>query len=178
MTCLWRYEKGLMVMKTIFLCGFMGCGKTTIGKLLAQKLGCSYTDMDEYIERTEGMSIPKIFEEKGEPYFRERETAACEALSGAGGVVACGGGAMLKDINAEKASSNGVVVYIDTPYDTCYDRIKGDTNRPIVMANTKDSLKEIYDKRVPLYKAHSQISVDGSGTPEEIAKAVKAEVTK
>ncbi|MGN0665571.1 MAG: shikimate kinase [Huintestinicola sp.] len=162
--------------RTIYLCGFMGCGKTTVGTLLAKKLGCSYTDMDSYITETEGMSIPEIFSSKGEPYFREKETQAVEALGRKGGVIACGGGAMLKDINAEKAAENGIVVYIDTPYDICYDRIKGDKNRPIVMANTKESLKEIFDSRVPLYKAHSQICAEGNGTPDEIASEIAAAV--
>lgn len=163
---------------TIYLCGFMGCGKTTVGRILAEKTGCSYIDMDAYIEKTEGMTIPEIFAQKGEPYFRNAETEAVKALGEKGGVIACGGGAMLKDINAEIAAKLGTVVFIDTPYDVCYDRIKGDTNRPIVMANTKESLKEIYDSRAPIYKAHSQVTADGTGTPDEIARAVKAEVTR
>lgn len=163
---------------TIYLCGFMGCGKTTVGRILAEKTGCSYIDMDAYIEKTEGMTIPEIFAQKGEPYFRNAETEAVKALGEKGGVIACGGGAMLKDINAEIAAKLGTVVFIDTPYDVCYDRINGDTNRPIVMANTKESLKEIYDSRAPIYKAHSQVTADGTGTPDEIAKAVKAEVTR
>ena len=172
-----RYER-LCKMITIYLCGFMGCGKTTVGKLLAEKTGCPYIDMDAYIEKKEGMTIPEIFDKKGEPYFRNVETAVIGELGEKGGIIACGGGAMLKDINAEIAAKNGTVVFIDTPYDMCYERIAGDTNRPIVMANTKESLKEIYDSRMPLYKAHSQITADGNGTPDEIARAVKAAVMK
>lgn len=158
--------------KTVYLCGFMGCGKTTVGKLLADSLGCGYTDMDEYIVKTEGMTIPQIFADKGEPYFREKETDAVKILGDKGGVIACGGGAMLKDINAELAAKRGVVVYINTPFEVCYSRISGDKNRPIVMNNTKEALEELYNKRAPVYFSHSGISVDGNGTPMEIADEI------
>ena len=154
----------------------MGCGKSTVGKLLAHKLGCGFTDMDNYIVEKQGMPIPQIFAEKGEDYFRDAETDAVRELSEKAGVIACGGGAMLKDINAETAAKYGTVVYIDVPYDVCYDRISGDTNRPIVMANTKESLEEIYNDRVPLYLAHSQVRADGNKFPEEIAADIKAKV--
>ena len=161
---------------TIYLCGFMGCGKTTVGRVLADMLELGYEDMDAYIEKKAGMSIPQIFAEKGEDSFRRMETQAVAELGKAGGIIACGGGAMLKEINARTAAEYGTVVYIDVPYDTCYDRISGDTNRPIVMANTKESLGEIYNERVPLYIAHSQVKADGKKSPEEIASEIKAAV--
>ncbi|MBQ5333998.1 MAG: shikimate kinase [Oscillospiraceae bacterium] len=158
---------------TIYLCGFMGCGKTTAGRALADMMSLEYTDMDAYIEKKAGMSIPQIFAEKGEDSFRRMETEAVAELGKAGGIIACGGGAMLKEINAKTAAEYGTVVYIDVPYDACYDRISGDTNRPIVMANTKESLEEIYNDRVPLYIAHSQIKADGTGSPEAIAARIR-----
>lgn len=159
---------------TVFLCGFMGCGKSTVGKRLAEISGRSFTDMDSFIEREAGMSIPQIFAEKGEPAFREMETEAVKKLACGGGVVACGGGAMLKEINARIAAENGVVVYIDADFETCYERIAGDTNRPIVMNNTKEALKDIYDSRVPLYEKHSSIRADGDLSPEAAARQINA----
>lgn len=161
---------------TIYLCGFMGCGKTTVGRVLADMLELGYEDMDAYIEKKAGMSIPQIFAEKGEDAFRRMETEAVAELGKAGGVISCGGGAMLKDINAGTAAKYGTVVYIDVPYDVCYGRISGDTNRPIVMANTKESLEEIYNDRAPLYLAHSQVRADGNKSPEDIAADIKAKV--
>ncbi|MCI7767455.1 MAG: shikimate kinase [Oscillospiraceae bacterium] len=161
---------------TIYLCGFMGCGKSTAGRALADMMGLKFTDMDAYIEKKAGMSIPQIFAEKGEDTFRKLETESVAELGKAGGIIACGGGAMLKEINAKTASEYGTVVYIDVPYDVCYDRISGDTNRPIVMANTKESLEEIYKERVPLYTAHSQITADGTGSPAEIAARIRENV--
>ena len=161
-------------MKPVFLCGFMGCGKSTAGKLLAKKLECGFTDMDDYIIEKQGMSIPQMFAEKGEEFFRTAETEAVKELASANGVIACGGGAMLKKINSEIANENGVVVYIDIDFESCYERIKDCTNRPIVANNTKEQLKAIYDGRVPVYKEHSALSVDGNGTPQEIAEKIAA----
>ncbi len=159
-------------MKSVYLCGFMGCGKSTVGKILAEKLGCGFYDMDEYIVEREKMKIPQIFAEKGEKYFRETETAVIGELAGMGGIIACGGGAMLKKENASIASENGVIIYIDVPFEICYGRISGDRNRPIVMNNTKEELEFIYDSRVPVYKENSTFTVSGGGSAEEIADRI------
>ena len=159
-------------MKPIFLCGFMGCGKSTAGKLLAQKLSCKFTDMDDYIVEKQGMSIPDMFAQKGEDFFRAAETQAVKELSSETGVIACGGGAMLKKINSEIANESGIVVYIDIDFENCYNRIKDCKNRPIVMNNTKEQLNDIYNGRVPVYKEHSAFSVDGNGSPEEVAQRI------
>ncbi|HPY86244.1 MAG TPA: shikimate kinase, partial [Ruminococcus flavefaciens] len=76
---------------TIFLCGFMGCGKSTIGKLTAKKLGCGFYDTDELIVESQKMSIPDIFAEKGEPYFRQVEAETIRSMCGKSAVIACGG---------------------------------------------------------------------------------------
>ena len=159
-------------MKPVYLCGFMGCGKSTVGKILARKNGCSFIDMDDYIVEREGMTIPQIFSEKGEKYFRDTETAVIGELAEKGAVIACGGGAMLKKENAEIASENGIVVYIDIPFEVCYGRISGDTNRPLVMNNTKEQLEEIYNDRVPVYRTNSTATVDGVGTADEVAERI------
>ena len=163
-------------MKAVYLCGFMGCGKTTVGKILAEKLGADFYDMDEYIVEREKMKIPEIFAEKGEKYFRETETAVIKELAEKKGIIACGGGAMLKRENAEIAAENGIVVYIDVPFEVCYGRISGDNNRPIVMSNTKEELEFIYDSRIPLYRENSAVTVSGDGTAEEIAGRILKEI--
>lgn len=152
----------------------MGCGKTTAGKLLAEKLGCGFYDMDDYIIEKEKMEIPRIFAEKGEKYFREAETEAVRELAGKSGIIACGGGAMLKKENAAIASAAGTVVYIDVPFETCYSRISGDRNRPIVMNNTKEELEIIYNGRAALYSENSSVTVSGNGSVMEIADRIIA----
>lgn len=158
--------------RPIYLCGFMGCGKSTIGVQLAKKLGRGFIDLDSYIEKREGMTIPEMFAEKGEPFFRERETAALRDIPRSIGVIATGGGALLTENNAEIARSVGTVVYIDVPFELCYARINGDKNRPIAAGSTKEELLERYNSRHPLYTAHSDIIVDGSGTPMQIVQEI------
>lgn len=157
---------------SIYLCGFMGCGKTTVGKLLAKKLGKKLIDLDWYIEDKEKMTIPEIFEKKGEPYFRKKESEALAKLKASGAVVATGGGALLTEANGNIAKNSGLVIYIDTPFKDCYKRIKGDKNRPIAYNSTKEQLKDRYDQRRPLYIQNSHFAVDGKGFPTEIAQRI------
>jgi len=159
-------------MKAVYLCGFMGCGKSTVGKILARRCGCGFIDMDDYIVDREGMTIPQIFADKGEKYFRDTETAVIRELAEKNCIIACGGGAMLKSENADIAGKNGTVVYIDIPFEACYERISGDTNRPLVMNNSKEQLEEIYNGRVPVYKVNSTVAVDGTGSPDEVASRI------
>lgn len=159
-------------MKSVYLCGFMGCGKSTIGKILARKCGCGFIDMDDYIVDREGMTIPQIFAYKGEKYFRDTETAVIGELAKKQCIIACGGGAMLKKENADIASENGIIIYIDIPFEACYERIAGDRNRPLVMNNSKEQLEEIYNGRVPIYKENSTAAVDGLGSADEVAARI------
>lgn len=158
--------------KAIFLCGFMGCGKSTIGKLLAKKTGKNFTDLDIYIEEQQGMEIPDIFEKHGESYFRKIESECLSDFGKIGCIIATGGGALLTKENAEIAKNSGYVVFIDTPFEICYNRIKGDKNRPIAYNSTEAQLLERYNMRRPLYIENSDAIVDGKGTPLEIANKI------
>ncbi len=156
----------------IYLCGFMGCGKTTISVLLAKNLGCKCCDTDEMIVEREGMSIPSIFEKYGEQYFRQAETNLLNDMKSFRGVAACGGGMMLSEENAAIANSSGRVVFIDTPFEECYERISGDSNRPIAASKTKEELKALFDERYPLYLKNSAFSVPGDSSPMDIAASI------
>lgn len=160
-------------MRPIFLCGFMGCGKSTVGKILARKMHVQCVDLDKYIEDKEGMTIPEIFEKKGEPYFREIETKALAEFKELGGIVATGGGALLSEENGRVAKEAGMVVFIDTFFESCYERIKDDPNRPIAYNSTKEELKERYDYRRPLYTAHSHYQISGGYPPMVIAAKIE-----
>ena len=157
----------------IYLCGFMGCGKTTVGKKLAKMLNKELIDLDAYIVEKEGMNIPEIFEKYGEPYFRAVETAGLKELAQEGGIIATGGGALLSDENGEVAKSAGLVIFIDTPFEVCYERIKDDPNRPIAFNSTEQELRERFDYRRPLYIRNSHFSVNGQGTSKAIALRIK-----
>lgn len=164
---------------TVFLCGFMGCGKTTVGKLAAKKLGCGFTDTDDLIVRTLDMTIPEIFEQKGEPFFRKTEAEIVKSLCGKTVVAACGGGAMLNPDTAKAAADAGsAVVYLDVPFEECYERIKDDENRPIVMRSTKEELEALYNSRREVYVKHSTIKIDASGSPVETADKIAEALKK
>lgn len=101
-----------------------GLRKIYCGKDLGEKMGCQCVDLDKYIENTAGMSIPEIFDKYGEEHFRKLETEALAAFADIGGVVATGGGALLSEENGKVAKRSGMVVFIDTYFNTCYGRIK------------------------------------------------------
>ena len=151
----------------VFLCGFMGCGKSTIGRLAAKKLGCGFCDTDELIVEKLGMSIPEIFEQKGEPFFRQQEAETVQSLGLKKTVVSTGGGALLNDTTAEVAKNNGTVIFLDVPFEVCYGRIKDDPKRPIVVNSTKEQLEELYNKRRGVYIKNSDASIRCDGSPVE-----------
>ena len=142
---------------TLFLCGFMGCGKSALGRALSKRLELPLIDTDDYIVKTQGMSIPEIFEKYGEPYFREIEAKAIADLSQQEAVISCGGGAILNDKTAEIARENGIVILLDQSFDVCYSRIKDDKNRPLVQKNTKEQLREIYKLEILLKNQQKEL---------------------
>lgn len=151
----------------------MGCGKSHIGRMLAKRLEMKFIDLDRYIVNAEKMTIPEIFDKYGEPHFRGLEAKYIRELAG-GFVVATGGGALINDETAKYARESGVTVYINTSFEECYRRIEGDTNRPLVMKNTKEQLNELYEKRSVIYRKNSMFMVNGNAhdrvITEEIAK--------
>ncbi len=163
---------------TVFLCGFMGCGKTTVGKIAAKKLGCGFCDTDDLIVADQKMSIPEIFAEKGEPYFRKVEADIVRSVCGKKAVVACGGGAMLNPDTARAASAAGAVVFLDADFETCYERICGDKNRPIAASSTKEELLERFNARREVYLKHSDVRIDCGGSPMETADSIVETVKK
>ena len=163
-------------MSSVYLCGFMGCGKSHVGRQLAAALKRDFVDLDRYIVNAERMSIPEIFEKFGEPHFRALEAKYIRELAN-DNIVATGGGALINDETAEYARKSGISVYINTSFEICYNRIKSDTNRPLVMQNTKEQLLELYEKRSAVYRRNSMYMVNGNAADsvivEEIAKLVR-----
>ncbi len=158
--------------KPVFLCGFMGCGKSTVGRELSKLLGCDFIDLDSYIEEDSKMTISDIFKEFGEEHFRMLESSALEAMCDKQAVIATGGGALISEKNADAALRSGKVVYIELAFEKCYDRIKDSPNRPIVKRSTKEELEELFNRRTQSYKSHCSFTVNGDNTPREIAKEI------
>lgn len=163
-------------MSSVYLCGFMGCGKSHVGRQLAAALRREFIDLDRYIVNAERMTIPMIFEKYGEPHFRKLEAQYIRELSD-NKVVATGGGALINDETAEYARQSGLSVYINTSFEICYSRIKGDANRPLVVNNSKEQLRELYGKRAVIYKRNSMCMVNGCAADcvitDEIAKLTR-----
>lgn len=161
--------------RSIYLCGFMGCGKSHIGRLLAKNKGMPFVDLDSYIVEKEGRSIPEIFEQSGEPYFRQLEADCIRELEG-GYVVATGGGTLINGNTAEYANEHGVTVFLDAEFELCYGRIKNDANRPLVVNNTEAQLREIFEKRRVLYERHSRITAKVTGVEEETLENITSQL--
>jgi len=164
-------KEGVLMQRTIVLCGFMGCGKSTVGRVLARRLGCDFIDMDSYIEARAGRAIPQIFSEDGEEGFRELEhRAARELAAKENTVVASGGGALLFARNVQ-AFSPCAVVFLDVPFEVCYRRIR-DSSRPLVRQNSREAMLALYERRRPLYLRAASLRVAGELAPEAAADAV------
>lgn len=154
----------------IVLCGFMGCGKSTVGRLLAHKLGLSFCDTDEIIEQRENITITEIFECKGEEYFRNAETAVITELSQKSGlIISTGGGAMLRRKNADALKENGLIVFLDVSPETVVERLKGDTSRPLLQRPDRDSaIARLLEERRPFYEYAAHITVNSNYEPQKI----------
>lgn len=146
---------------TIFLIGMMGSGKSTIGSALAEMLNRPFLDTDIEIERLEGRSVTKIFEESGEVYFREKEQEWIMHMPNQSAVVACGGGLPCFYDNIELLKSKGMVVYLEGKQEVLFERIKNTSQRPKL--RTLLDFEHLLKQRKSYYeKAHVKIDANQS----------------
>lgn len=156
----------------IVLVGFMGAGKTTVGRLLAAKLGVPFTDSDHVIERRAGKPIPRIFADDGEPAFRQLEHAVIvDLLRESDAVLALGGGAAAHAGTRTALAAAGVpVIYLRVSYAEAMRRVGGDRGRPML---ARTDVARLHEERDPLYARAATWSVDaGDRSPEEIASGI------
>ncbi len=154
-----------MLKSSVALIGFMGTGKTTIGKLLVNELGGEYQfiEMDQLIEDVAGKSIPEIFSQDGEVIFRELESKVCQKVSPLEKVViSCGGGTVLNQKNVENLKKNSTIILLESTIDTILNRILNDGihERPVI--NKEDPIEEIkklFHLRNPLYQSVADIII-------------------
>lgn len=168
-------------MKNIVLTGFMGAGKSSVGKKLAERLGMSVVDTDDLIERSAGMKIYDIFAKHGEAYFRELEKkAVAEASKLENHVIITGGGVVLKEENMKNLRRNGIVIYLYTRPEVIYKRIKHETHRPLLQVkNPMKKITELLEYRAPFY-TNNNFMVDTSELTvgqvvEEIMKKIPSQ---
>lgn len=138
----------------IVLVGFMGTGKTAVGKMLANELAMTFVDMDEAIVKKNGKSIPEIFAQDGEERFRQLERQLCVELSVESGIViATGGGIVLNPLNIRDFSESGLVICLKASPETILRRVETDTNRPLLTGNKMEKIKKILSDRKELYNS-------------------------
>jgi shikimate kinase len=161
-------------MKNIVLTGFMGTGKTTIGRELSKRLCMKLVDIDAEIEKSQKIKIDHIFKTYGEPYFRDIETAMIKKLSRENNIIiSTGGGAVLRDENMEALKENGIVFCLNASTETILERTARSTERPLLkVENPKEKIRELLSCRRPFYeKAGIMIETDDK-TPSEVVREI------
>ncbi len=157
--------------KIIFLVGFMGSGKSTIGILLSEYLGWEFVDLDKVIEEKEGMKIKDIFAVKGEDYFRNLEIKTLkDILSKEKVVVATGGGLGARREAMEIMKANGFVVWLDISFEEFMKRCGKDPNRPLLKKG-RGELEKLFNERRKVYR-EADLRVDGGQSPYFIVKSI------
>lgn len=160
----------------VCLAGFMGSGKSTVGRLLAAQTGCRFVDLDERIEEAAGISIREFFERHGEPPFRALEQETLERVlgeiseSGAAAVVALGGGTFAQPRNQEILRDAGAaVLWLDCPLEELIRRCATMTHRPLF--RDEASLRRLYEERLPSYRS-ADARVESGGEPREVISRI------
>ena len=160
----------------LYLVGFMACGKTTIGRLLADELGWSFADLDEDIEASQKTSIAEIFDTRGEEEFRKIEREAVrkrvrEVEYGKPMVVALGGGAFAQQANQELLTEHGVTIWLDCPFEVVSKRVEG-SDRPL--ARDPEKFRQLYEDRRGIYeRAEHRIAIDTDDAAAIVAAILK-----
>ena len=158
----------------LFLAGFMGAGKTTVGRIVAEKLGWDFVDLDEVVEKREGAAIPQIFVTQGEVVFRRMETAALLSVitnieRGNPTVVALGGGVLSQPDNFNLLANSGISVWLDCSFATTLSRVPPDGSRPLF--TDPEMFRQLFEARRADY-ARADFRVAAECDPEAVAFAV------
>lgn len=160
------YGKMRAEMANVVLTGMPGSGKSSVGQVLAEKMGRQFVDMDEIIVRLAGKSIPEIFADSGEEVFRQIETeAARECGKEKSLVIATGGGAVTRPETMRALQQNGEVLFIERPLESL-----ATDGRPL-SSGGMEALRSMYEKRYPLYRQYAACAIDNSGSLEDTVKA-------
>jgi shikimate kinase len=150
-------------MQNLVLVGYMGTGKSTVGKKLAKRLGMKFVDSDHEVERVTGLTINEIFKKFGEVRFRSEEKAAVRRLTrDSGQLIATGGGAVIDPENVEMLKETGFIVCLTAQPEVIYERVKRKKNRPLLQTdNPLDTIRQMLVARAPFY-AKADATVDTS----------------
>ena len=163
-------------LSSVYLVGFMGCGKTTVGVRLAQRLSWKFIDLDTQIEQEEGLSIAEIFARADEAAFRKKEQETLrrvlqEAAQGGGRVVALGGGTFAQPLNFDLLQrSKAVTIWLECPVEELLLRCALMTHRPLF--RDEASFRQLYEQRLPYYRQATCTVLTGSADPNEVVNRI------
>lgn len=165
--------------KNIYLIGFMGVGKSTIGKLLAEKINGQLIEMDETIEAEQQTSINEIFATQGEAYFRDLESALVEKISSKDNqVVSCGGGVVLREENVSIMKKSGTIIFLSATPETVFERVRYSKTRPLLNGNmSPEYIKGLMEKRRKYYEEAADITIATDGKEKrEIVRLIMEQI--
>ncbi len=152
-----------MAVERVYLIGFMGAGKTSVGRALAARMKWNFVDLDAEIEHSQQMTIPDIFTKFGEPHFRQLESEHLKHLSGRPHVViALGGGAVMDPENRALMDSTGVTVWLNVSFETAARRVAMDGTRPLFKDQKR--AEQLFESRLPIYR-QARIHVPADNRP-------------
>ncbi|MBE5775125.1 MAG: shikimate kinase [Clostridiales bacterium] len=158
------------IYNSIVLCGFMGCGKSSVGRALAEKLDFSFVDTDEMITEQAGRSVAQIFADCGESGFRDLEHEIIRrAAARRRCVISTGGGVMTFERNARLLAQHGLIVHISRSFEDCYEAVRMRKNRPIAGQKSREQLFALYESRLPAYEKYAAYTLINEGTMDETA---------
>lgn len=164
----------------VALIGMPGAGKTSVGRILARKFGVPFEDIDSVIEQNAGVSVERIFLERGEGYFRVLETTVFQraAAYGGGKIISCGGGLAVNPINAAILEKSCFCVYLRASVQTLLGRVGSGEGRPLLAGDSRAKLSSLLSEREPIYSKAADCVVDCDGlsveeTAEKVAEIIK-----
>jgi len=165
-------------LKNIFLIGFMGAGKTSVGRALAKKLGLDFRDLDEVIGKGLGMTIPDIFSRFGEEFFRNEESKGLRSVAQAENqVIATGGGVILREENWEAMKDDGITIYLKASAEVLWNRVKSNLSRPLLQVEDPfERLQDLISKRVSLYERADLIVNTENIPPADVVEKIIREL--
>jgi shikimate kinase len=169
------------VLPNIVLIGFMGCGKSSVGRRIAANTGRRFVDTDELVASRAGRSISRIFAEQGEDAFRDLESQALDGLAGESGLVlATGGGAILREANRAILRRIGPVVWLDAEPDILFERVSRNRRRPLLQTeNPRATFDALLASRRPIYEQAASLRIDSSTlSHDDAARIVVEEVAR
>ena len=163
------------IRRNIVLIGMPASGKSTIGKLLAQKINYEYYDADKYLEKKENVKIGTLFSEKGEEYFRNLETKYLRELSEKNGIIiSTGGGVVKREENMKILREKGIIVFLNRKIED----IAKENHEARPLLQNIDNIYKLYDERIELYNRYSDIIVENDGTLKEVTDRITEEIEK